>query len=124
MTVRQIREILRATYAVGLSRRQVALSLGISAATVSGILRRAEAAGLTWPLPDDLDDATLDRRLFPPPPASRVRPEPDWAAIHRDMRKKGMTLQLAYEELPPRPPRRRPGPYAVRPALPSLRPNE
>lgn len=98
MTVRQIREILRATYDVGLTRRQVALSLGIAPSTVLGVLRRADSAGLTWPLPADLDDATLDRLLFPPPPSRRVRPEPNWAAIHQDLRKKGMTLQLAYEE--------------------------
>lgn len=59
-------------------------------------LARARAAGLGWPLPDGLDDAALESALFAsaalPPP--QTRPLPDWAAAHREVRRKWVTLQL------------------------------
>ena len=59
-------------------------------------MRRARAAGLSWPLPEGLDGAALEAALFPPPPPSRVRRlEPDWEGVHRELqRHKGVTLQL------------------------------
>jgi transposase len=53
-----------------------------------------------WPLPDDLDDAALERRLYPVPTttAKDWRSLPDWPAIHRELRRKGVTLQLVWEE--------------------------
>ena len=79
-SMRQIREILRLKLERGLSVRQVALSCGLSRPTVTTYVRRAEACGLSWPLPDSLDDAQLERMLYPPRPraASVVGPEPDW----------------------------------------------
>ena len=63
--------------------------------TVAEYLRRAEVAGLSWPLPEGLDEAALERRLFPPPPPSKGRqiPEPDWAAVHRELKRPGVTLR-------------------------------
>ena len=60
----------------------------------------ARDAGVSWPLPDDLDDAALEAALFPPAPPSRVRrPEPDWGDVHRELqRHKGVTLQLLWLE--------------------------
>src|SRR4029079_4517033 len=68
--------------------------------TVGEYLRRAEAAGLTWPLPADLTDAELERRLFPPAEAidPTERPLPDWEVVHRELRRKGVTLLLLWEE--------------------------
>ena len=64
--MRKIRDVLRLTFGEGLSRRQVSASLGIPVTTVSDHVARAKLAGLSWPLPDDLDDAALERALFPP----------------------------------------------------------
>ena len=63
-------------------------------------MRRAREAGVSWPLPDELDDATLEAALYPPAPPSRVpRPEPDWGRVHRELaRHKGVTLQLLWLE--------------------------
>jgi len=98
--MRQITEVLRLS-AQGLSYRQIAQSVGISASTVQSYLERAERAGLSWPLPNDLDDAAIEARLF-----SRTeeelqpgRPEPDWLAVHRDHKRgKHVTLQLLHLE--------------------------
>ena len=99
VAMRRIRDILRLTFGEGLSRRQVSLSLDVPFTTVADHVNRARAAGLAWPLPDDLDDAGLEARLFPPVVPSNVqRPLPDWAYIHTELRKKGVTLQLLWVE--------------------------
>ena len=66
--MRDIRQVLRLTHEAGLSERQIAGSLRIAASTVHRYLDRAGQAGLGWPLPDELDDAGLERLLFPPTP--------------------------------------------------------
>jgi transposase len=91
--MRKIKEILRVKWEVGLAARQIAQSLSISHSTVVEMLRRAEQAGFTWPLPN-LDDGTLEAQLYPGnPEPKRKRPEPDMAYIHRELRRKGVTLQ-------------------------------
>jgi transposase len=98
--MRKIREVLRLRWEQGLSHRQIVASCRIGQGTVVEYLRRARAAGLTWPLPAALTDAELEHRLFPPPatvPAAE-RPLPDWLAVHRELRKKGVTLLLLWEE--------------------------
>jgi transposase len=79
--------------------RDVARSVGVSSSTVLGCLTRATEAGLTWPLPDDLDDGQLERRLYPPPLSSSVtRTMPDLRSLHHELRRKGVTLQLLWHE--------------------------
>ena len=99
LSMRKIREVLRLS-AGGLSKRKIAVSLGISATAAGECIRRARQAGLSWPLPEELDDTGLEARLYPPPPKSARdrRPQPDWPAIHRELRRKGVTLQLLWEE--------------------------
>ena len=63
VVMRQVREVLRLKWACGLSDRQIAHSLGISRPTVADYVRRAQRAGLSWPLPDTLDDPGLERQL-------------------------------------------------------------
>ena len=75
--MRKIREVLRLTFAEGLSRRQVGAAAGVPFTTVSDYVARADAAGVSWPLPDGLDDAELEALLFRPPsevarPAARI----------------------------------------------------
>lgn len=97
--MRKIRDVLRLK-AGGLSKRQIAASVGIGPTAAGDYLRRAEAAGLAWPLPEEIDDAALEARLYPPPEAiaAEQRPLPDWAAIHRELKRPGVTLQLLWEE--------------------------
>ena len=98
-SMRKIREVLRQKWALGLSIRRIARSVGLSRPSVSSYLRRAEGCGLSWPLPAELDDAELERRLFPPlPPSSVARPEPDWVEVHRELKGKGVTLELLWDE--------------------------
>src|SRR2546427_7794711 len=68
LSMRQVHEVLRLKWAGGLSDRQIAQSLGLSRPTIAAYVQRAQAAGLSWPLPEGLDEATLERLLFPPPP--------------------------------------------------------
>ncbi|MCC6831499.1 MAG: IS21 family transposase [Thermoleophilia bacterium] len=98
--MRKIREILRLVIGEGLSRRQATAATGLPYTTVADHLARAERAGLGWPLPADLDDARLEARLFakPEPPPSAGRPLPDWRTVHRELRRKGVTLQLLHME--------------------------
>src|SRR5439155_4814049 len=98
--MRQITEVLRLN-AQGLSYRQIAQSVGISASTVQSYLQRAERAGLSWPLPYDLDDAAIEAQLFTRTEEELRpgRPEPDWLAVHRDHKRgKHVTLQLLHLE--------------------------
>jgi len=90
LPMRKIRDVLRLS-AAGLSKRQIASSLGIGPTAAGACLRRAREAGVGWPLPDDLDDAALERRLYPAPTttAKDWRSLPDWPAIHRELRRKG-----------------------------------
>jgi transposase len=98
--MRTIREILRLKWESRLSHRAIAQSCGVSSSTVSNYVQRARAVGLTWPLPDELDEATLYRQLFPQPTVTkgRVIPPPDWATVHTELRRSGVTLRLLWVE--------------------------
>ena len=97
--MRKTRELLRLALGQKLSRRRVAGSLAISPATVADCLGRAKVAGIAWPLDPAMDDATLEARLYPPPrPSSMSRPLPDFAYIHKELRRKGVTLMLLWQE--------------------------
>lgn len=99
LPMRNIRDALRLA-AGGMSNRQIAASLSVSKTTIRNCLGRAQAAGLAWPLPDDLSDAVLEARLYPPPASAQKenRPQPDWAAMHRELKRPGVTLQLLWQE--------------------------
>jgi transposase len=98
--MRKIREVLRLRLAQRLSQRAIGKSLGVSTGAVNICLGRARRAGVSWPLPAGLDDAHLERLLYPPPPAvaSEQRLVPDWAAVHRELRRPNVTLALLWEE--------------------------
>ena len=100
LSMRKIKEVLRLKWGKGMSNRKIATSCGIGRLTVSEYLRRAEEAGVGWPLPADLDDARLERQLFPPPPdlPAQVRGIPDWLVIHRELKLKSVTLFLLWQE--------------------------
>ena len=79
VSMRKIREVLRLTHALGMSRRLVGEATGIGKTAVGEYVRRAAVAGLSWPIPDEIDDAELERRLFPPAitASCAARTEPD-----------------------------------------------
>jgi transposase len=98
--MRKLRDVLRLKYEAQLPQRAIAQACGLGLGTVSTYLQRATVAGLTWPLPDDLDDAALEARLFirAGMPATCARPLPDWAALHQELKKPGVTLTLLWQE--------------------------
>jgi len=98
--MRMLREVLRLFLALGTSQRAIARSCGMSVSTVNGYVGRARVAKLSWPLPTELDDdAALTRLLFPDEHQPRAdRPEPDWAQVHLELKKKHVTKQLLWEE--------------------------
>ena len=100
LSMRKIKDVLRLCWGQGLSKRQAARSWGISRPAVNEYLCRAEAAGLRWPLPVELDDGALERLLFPLSPAlpDTARGVPDWAAVHRELKRPGVTLLLLWQE--------------------------
>ena len=98
--MRQVREVLRLKHVCGHSGHQIAAMVGISRYTVAEYLRRAGVLGITWPVPAELDDAALERKLFTPPFAvgEPARPQPDWPRLHAELRRPGVTLLLVWEE--------------------------
>ncbi len=95
--MRKIKEILRLRN-LGLSNRQIAASIKASHSTVADYLGRAEKMDIAWPLPENLDDTTLGRMLFDEEEKPRLRAEPDYGYMHKELRKKGVTLKLLWEE--------------------------
>jgi transposase len=102
LSMRKIRELLRLRFEAGLSTRVIAEAVGISKGAVNDYLCRAKMAGVVWPLPQELGDAELERRLFPPSRHWRTqgppRPEPNWAYVDRELRRKGVTRALVWQE--------------------------
>lgn len=100
LSMRRIRDLLRLRHAQGMSERAIAASLGISKGAAGSYLSRARAAGLSWPLPPELDDDALELLLFPGVTGSRRpdRPVPDWARVDRELRRPGVTRALLWEE--------------------------
>lgn len=100
LSMRKLEEILRLKYEAGLSHRAIAQSCSVSPSTVSEYITHAQAAGLSWPLPEGLSAEQLDELLFPQraPASGRSIPPPDWAAVHKELRRKSVTLSLLWVE--------------------------
>jgi transposase len=100
LSMRKIKEILRLHYEHGLGKKPIGRVCSVSSSTVVDYIRRAKAAGIGWPLPDDLDEASLEARLFPTAIHQRTsdRPLPPMEEIRRELCKKGVTLQLLWTE--------------------------
>jgi transposase len=98
--MRRVRDVIRLKSA-GVPYREIARLIGAAPSTVRLTIRRAEAAGLSWPLPEDVTDAALEARLFVGTgtrQGRRRQAEPDWAAVHRELKRKHMTLSIVWEE--------------------------
>lgn len=99
LSMRKIKDVLRLHFERNLSARQIGHSLKISHNTATQYLHRARTAGLAWPLPADLSDSELESLLFPVlSPSSVKRPEPNWADVHMERKRRSVTLLLLWEE--------------------------
>ena len=100
MTMRQMRQVLR-LHASGTSDRAIGRIVGAARSTVRDAIQRAKAAGLIWPLPEDLTDAALEEKLFARAGArigTRRRPEPDWAHLIQELKRPGVSIAILHEE--------------------------
>jgi len=98
--MRKIREVLRLKFDFNLTNRKIAKSCCAARSSIAEYLERFEKSGLPWPLPEDLDDQRLEQLLYPAVTISTAtfRPTPDWPDIHRELRRKAVTLMLLWEE--------------------------
>ena len=98
--MRKIRDVLRLTHELGLSVREVRAATGVGKTAVAEYVTRAKALGITWPIPPEVDDAELERRLFAPPAIRKtaVYRAPDWAHVHEELKRRHVTLLQLWEE--------------------------
>jgi transposase len=98
--MRKVREVLRLKHTLGMSYRRISEATGIGKTVVGEYVRRAGVIGITWPVPEAIDDAELDRRLFPIPGDGTAAPRPaiDWRKVHEEMKRRSVTLVLLWQE--------------------------
>jgi len=98
--MRKVREVLRLKHTLGMSYRQISEATGVGKTVVGEYVRRAGVIGITWPVPEAIDDAELDRRLFPVVGDGTAAPRPalDWPKIHEELKRRGVTLVLLWQE--------------------------
>lgn len=100
VAMRLVREVLRLTYA-GVSKREVARRTGMAASTVRATIARFKSLGLIWPLPETITDSDLEARIYKSAgkkQGHRRIIEPDWASLHREMKRKHVTLSILWDE--------------------------
>ena len=100
LTMRQTRQILRLRHE-GVSIREIGCRMAVARSTVQETLKRAARAGLSWPLPEAMNDAVLEQRLFAGAATqlgARRRPEPDWARLALELKRPGVTLTVLWDE--------------------------
>ena len=100
LSMRQLRTLLRLSHD-GVSAREIGRRLGVARSTIQENLKRAGAAGVAWPLADEVTDEVLERRLFGRAGAAtgqRRRVEPEWAGLARELKRPGVTMMILWEE--------------------------
>src|SRR6266436_296872 len=100
VAMRRVREVLRLGFG-GISKHEIARRTGLAASTVRETIARFKAAGLDWPLPDAVNDSELEAKLYKnagTKQGHRRHAEPDWASIHRELRRKHVTLSILWDE--------------------------
>ena len=95
--MRKIREVLRLKFEARLSHEKIAAAMGMSKGAVTNAVQRALQQGLAWPLPAELDEAGLEALLYRKPAPPDRYAQPDYALIHQELGRKGVTLQLLWE---------------------------
>ena len=96
--MRRIKEVLRLKLDAQLSHQQIAAALGISKGVVTKYVGLAAAAALDWSAVRGIDEVALQRRLLVAPERPRDHIQPDYGRLHHELRRKGMTLMLLWEE--------------------------
>ncbi len=96
--MRKIREVLRLKFEARLSHERIAAATGLSKGAVSNYVQRAVRQSLIWPLPQELDDAAIERLLFPQLVQREQYTHADYAYVHQELQRKAVTLQLLWEE--------------------------
>ena len=89
------REILR-LHSLGLNKTESASSCQCARNTVAATLQRAANCGLQWPLPEEMSDKQLSERLFPSSTSKPVYKMPDYASVHKELQRSGVTLNLLW----------------------------
>ena len=98
MNIRVIKEVLRLK-SLDFSIREISRSVNASRSGVHKLVRKVEDVNLGWPLPEDIDDEALERLLYPEPEEARGgKVVPQWSFIHRELKRRGVTRQLLWEE--------------------------
>lgn len=100
VAMRLVREVLRLTFA-GTSKREVARRTGMAASTVRATIARFKSLGLIWPLPETITDSDLEAKIYKSAgkkQGHRRIIEPDWASLHREMKRKHVTLSILWDE--------------------------
>jgi hypothetical protein len=96
--MRKVRDVLRLKHTLGMSFRQISEATGVGKTVVGEYLRRAGVLGITWPVPEAVDDAELERRLFlVPGETAAPRAAIDWRQVHEEMKRRSMTLVLLWQ---------------------------
>lgn len=100
LTMRKTKEVFRLKFDCKLSNRKIAESCLMARSTVAEYLFRFQRAALSWPLPEAMDDTQFEEMLFPSTSltSSAERLLPDWLYIHSELRRKGVTLSLLWQE--------------------------
>ena len=99
MNIRVIKEILRLKFARNLSIREIGQSVNKGKSNIQRLIHKAQEAGLGWPLPEDMDDEALEGLLYPETEEiSDGKAVPDWAHVHKELKRSGVTRHLLWEE--------------------------
>ena len=101
VAMRQAREIIRLKFSASVSTREIARRLGVAPSTIRETLKRFDSAAVGWPLPEGITDDALERALYANRRSKRGHrrhAEPDWPAVHREMKRKHVTLLIVWDE--------------------------
>ena len=101
VSMRQAREIIRLKFSTSLPTREIARRLGLAPSTVRETLSRLDGAGLSWPLPEGIGNAELEAALYANRRSKRGHRrhvEPDWPAVHRELKRKHVTLLIVWDK--------------------------
>ena len=101
VAMRDVRVIIRLRFLSSLTTSEIARRLGLARSTVRETLSRFESSDLIWPLPEDLSDEGLEAALYANRRSKRGHrrhAEPDWPAVHREMKRKHVTLLIVWDE--------------------------
>jgi transposase len=99
--MRDVREIIRLKFSACVATREIARRLGMAPSTVRETLKRLASAGFSWPLPEGVSDTDLEAALYAfrgSKRGHRLHAEPDWRAVHRELKRKHVTLQIVWDE--------------------------